>query len=246
MSMYQTLFRGAVACCTLGSLVSTPKQATAQGVFDMGVLTNTVSQGAVEQSERKRGAALKGVLTRSVTTKNRGKATRLFFTPSVAVRKRNVADFVSRMRQIDPQNAESLEKDLATKDIFGALDKKLAGYEMKASSLTDALTVYVIVAWEGVHGSNDDPQKTHVLAVRGQMARALGGVPALASAPDAKKQELADAFLLQALLIDSYIAGAKKTPEQMPKVVSAIATGTRSSLGFDLTTLKLTGSGLHP
>ncbi len=246
MSTYQTFFRFVAAGCTIGSLALSPKPATAQGVFDMGVLTNTVSQGAVEQSERKRAAALKGALTRSVTTKNTGKATRLLFTPSVAVRKQSIANFISRVRQSDPQNAGALEKDLTTKDIFAALDKKLAGYGMKTNSLTDALTAYVIVAWEAVHGSNDDPQKAAVLAVREQMARALGGVPALASVPDAKKQELAEAFILQAMLIDSYIVGAKKTPELMPKVTTAIATGTRSSLGFDLTALKLTSSGLHP
>lgn len=238
----------AIGAVLVGMGTFTVRSASAQGVFDMGALTNTITQGAVVQSERERAGkiaghktSLKNALTYSA---NSSRTTQATFTPSADVRKRNIASFLSRVRSIDPQVADSLEREFAASDIFGNMAKKLAGYGLKTNSVTDAFTIYSLVAWAGVRGSNNDPAKTHVRGVRNQMAHVLANIPALTSASDAKKQEIADSFLLQALLIESIVEGAKKRPETMPQVKSALVTGTRATLGFDLTTFKLTEKGL--
>jgi hypothetical protein len=239
-----------ISLTIVGLLVGFPQFAKAQGVFNMGMLTNTLSQDTVVSSERGRGqksnnrkTSLKSALTRSRSAKT-GKTTQVAFTPSPAVRKKSIAGFLSRMRAVDPQLASSLEKEFATKDIFGELARKLATYDLKTNSVTDAFTLYTVVAWQGVRGNNDDPSKSHVRGVREQMSHVFTEIPSLTSATDTKKQELADAFILQALLIDICVAGAKKHPEQMSQVKSALAMGTKATLGFDLTTFKLTDKGL--
>lgn len=231
----------------MGALVAAPQSARAQGVFDMGMLTNTMAQGAVVKSERERARRLarhRTFFQSALTASRNRKTTQARFTPSEAVRKRSIAQFVSRVRAADPQGAAALEKELTTKDVFGALAKKLATYGLKTNSVTDAFTVYTVVAWLGVRGSNDDPNKAHVRGVQKQMGHVLANLPAIVSASDAKKQELAEAFFLQAVLIDSAVAGAKKRPETMPQVKTALATGTQATLGYDLRTFKLTDKGL--
>lgn len=213
----------------------------------MGVLTNTVSQSTVTDTERgAKTPSLKSALTRSMATTKMPKGTQATFTPSASVRKRDIANFLGRIRQLDPQTATALEKEFSRKDIFGAVNTKLSRYGMKTNSVTDALTAYLVVAWQAVHGDDSDPPPAQVRAVREQIAGSVAAVPALSSASNAVKQEIADAFLLQALLIDSAFQGAKGRPEQLATVKAGVATGTQSSLGLNLTTLKLTNRGLQP
>ncbi|MEJ7710846.1 MAG: DUF6683 family protein [Pyrinomonadaceae bacterium] len=225
-----------------------------EGVFDMGILTNTLSLDHLTQSERKRardGSSLKSAMTRSVraaeTTPKLSRAPRTLgtFTSSAAIRERNIASFLNTMSRIDPQNAASLEKDFATKDIFGDIGRKMETYGLKTNSVADAMAVYLVVAWKATRGSNDEGTKAQYLAVREQMARAMAEVPAVASATDANKQELADSLLLHALLIDSYVNGAKSRPALMPNVKAAVAQGARASFGFDLIAFNLTDQGLR-
>ena len=232
------------------SLIIPQVPAQAQGVFDMGALTNTMAQGAIVKSERER-AARRHSSKRRTRTRRYGSTTRLSrlmlgtFTQSAAVRKRSIDTFLAKMRVIDPKNAPSLEKTLATQTPFTKVGQKLATYGLKTNNIADPMAVYLVVSWLGTRGKNDDPSKAQLLGVRNQMARAIADTPAVRSLTNAQKQEMADSFLLQAMIIDGSISVAKKQPSQMPQTKAAIATGARSTFGFDLNALNLTSNGLE-
>lgn len=257
MKHIRRIIAAATVVLGLASFSYSPMPVMAQdGVFDIGVLTNTLSMDHVTQMERKRaskmrgskGSSLKSALTRSVRVTKTSKATPRAlgtFTFSPAVRKRAVANFISTMRRIDPQNAPSLERDLASKDVLGVVAQKMASVGLKSNAVADAMAVYLVVAWKGARGSNDEGTRAQYLGVREQMAQAMAGVPALSSATNAKKQELADSLLLQALLVDSYVSGAKINPASISKVKAGVAQGARNTFGFDLTALRLTDHGLR-
>ncbi len=227
------------------SFGAAPKPAQAQGVFDMGVLTNTLSQGASSSAGRgnkgERGSAHHKSGGPSYDARV---TTRAAFTPSPVVRKRNVAAFIGNIRKNNPQAAALLEKEFARKDMFGEIAKELSKVGLKTDSVTDAFTVYMVTAWQGVRGQNGDINPAYIKGVRDQMSHVLANIPAVTSASDAKKQELAESFILQSILIDSTVAGAKKQPALMPKVKASLLASTQATVGYDLTKFKLSEKGL--
>jgi hypothetical protein len=242
------LVAATLAAC---GLAVTP--ARAQGVFDMGALTNTLSLDGVTKSEKKRaagkGGSMKDAIAGSLGAEKSGSPKtgesvgKFAYSPEV--RKKSVANFVGAIRKLDPTGADRVEKEFATKDVLGMVGQKMTEYGLKPNSLADSLAVYLIVAWKAARGTNDDATKAEYQAVRDQMANALVSVPALAEATDAQKQELSDALLLQALLVDAAVTAAKGNAEQMEKVKSGIAGGVRQNFGLDLNALKLTDAGFR-
>jgi hypothetical protein len=169
---------------------------------------------------------------------------RTSFRPSAAVRKRNFAQFVAKTRASDPQGADQLEQTLASSDIIGTMGKQLAPFGFKTNDVADAMTVYLIEAWNGVQGRSDNPSRTRRMAVRRQIAAAVQATPQFAHATDAQKQELAEAMLIQAALLDAAVEGAKSDPQTMAKVKAAIAAGAKRTFGLDLKSARLTDAGM--
>ncbi|MEO7715559.1 MAG: DUF6683 family protein [Capsulimonas sp.] len=240
------------ALVALSIVTSTPaniKPVAAQGVFDMGAMTNTLSMDHVTQSERSRAKALSRSMRSQFTKPASGprRATRVSttFHPSAAVRKRNYAQFVAKTRAVDPKSAADLQHAFATQDIIGQLGREMARYDLRTNDVADAMTVYLIIAWYGVRGRDEDPPKPQVAAVRRQMANAIKSTPQFASATDAQKQEMAEAMLIHAVLAGQAVAAAKAKPEHMTSVKAAIAQGATTAFGFDLRRMKLTDKGLQ-
>lgn len=167
------------------------------------------------------------------------------FRPSMAVRKRNFAQFVAKTRAVNPQGADQLQKQLGSQDVMGALGRGLAPLGLKTNDVADAMTLYVITAWNGTRGRSEDPTRVRCLAVRRQMAAAIANTPQFATATDAQKQEYSEAMLIHAMLLDATVADAKSKPQEMDKLKAAIAQGAKVTLGLDLRRLQLTDAGLR-
>lgn len=176
------------------------------------------------------------------TLRPRGSTT---FRPNTDVRRRNLAQFVARTRAADPRGAAELERLFATTDLIGDIGKALAPYGLKTNDVADAVAVYIVTAWYGVRGRDDDPSRAQLTAVRGQMANALASTPQFASATDAQKQELAEAMLIQAALVSATVAGAEPQPARLEQVKQAVAQGAEATFGIDLRRLQLTDQGLQ-
>lgn len=233
------------------ALIQLPSEA--QGAFDMGMLTNTMAQGAIVKSERERAGRLRGGRSSSVHRKTHQSARRPIstkptlgtFTQSATVRRRNLANYIARVRFTDPQGAAAIDKAFKSQDVFGIVGRKMASYGLKTNNVADPMAVYMVVAWQGVRGKNDDPNKAQLLGVRNQLARAITNTPAIRSLTNAQKQELADYYIIQAAVVDSSISTAKKQPSLLSQVKSAINVGARKNFGFDMNALNLTNNGLE-
>lgn len=168
----------------------------------------------------------------------------LTYKPSMERRRANLARFVAKSRKVDPAGAARLEKDLATTDVIGKMDRALAGYGMRADNVADAYAAWWLNAWLASRQRTDDPTPRQVAAVRVQAAQALAATP-LAGAGDAMKQEVAEANLVQAALIGSHMETARGNPDLSRRVADAVRKGARAS-GLDLDAMVLTDDGFVP
>lgn len=166
----------------------------------------------------------------------------LRYTPSKARRTTNLSNFVAKSRQTDPAGAKSLEDLFAQGDIIDRIGTALAPKGFHVDNVADVYSVWWITAWQATRGRSDDTSDTTNRAVQAQAARALASTPQLAGASDASKQELAEALLIQSMLLEAAVDQAKGDPAQMKAVGAAAAQGARG-MGLDMSAMELTETG---
>jgi hypothetical protein len=172
------------------------------------------------------------------------KSTRLDFKSSVSRRKQNLSRFIEKTRATNPQGAAQMAKLLASTDVIDQIGRSIAPYGLSTNNVADAYAVYWTNAWLGVRGSSDSLPKAQIVAIKNQAARALSATTQFTSATDAQKQELAEALLVQAALIDASISYAKSDPALLDRVKVSIAQGAKST-GLDLSQITLTAQGFR-
>lgn len=227
------------------ALALAPLPAAAQGVFDMGALTNSLSQGANIESESAR--ARTSQIFRPRTAEPQSQAVdpaALTYRPSLSVRQRNLAQIVARLRPVDPAGAADMQRTFATRDPIAEIDRVMRPVGLRSDNVADAIATYLVTAYYGVRGSTDG-EPAEFKAVSAQVARALSADPAFTGASDAFKQEMAESMLVQAVLANQAVQAAQKQPAAMPAIKAAIAKGTRSSFGLDLMRVRLGADGLR-
>jgi hypothetical protein len=217
----------------IGLTIAAP--VAAQGVFDMGVLTNTLSQDA--------GAAPSPQAAPAPQPQTAPAGPAAFrFKPSPAVRKAMLAKFVDGVRQGDPNGATQIEAEFAKSDPIADIAKVLPRYGLRADDAADAFTVYWMNAWLASRGRIEESAPAQVAAVRAQAARAMGATAALKSATDADKQQFAEAMLLQGAMLESMLQQAKDDPAKLEQVKTAARQGAKGA-GLDLDQVELTPTG---
>lgn len=229
----------------LSAFAVAPMPALAQGVFNMGMLTNTLSQGANIQSEDARASSLAAF--RSMTSAPRTapiNEAAIRYQPSMAVRARNMKQLVERLRRVDPTSASDLERTLASRDVLAEIAGVMRPVGLDPNNLADAAATYLVTAYYGVRGSTDG-EPAEFKAVSTQIARAVSADPSFAEASDALKQEIAESMLINAVLANQAVQAAQKQPAAMPAIKAAIAKGAQSAFGFDLTRMRLGPEGLE-
>jgi hypothetical protein len=217
-----------------------PSVAQAQGVFDMGGLTNTLSQGALVQSERERarGQGTRGTAVRKANPKV------LLYRPNLTVRARNLKRIVEKTRSTDPAAAAEMEKSFAKTDFLGELGRLMRPIGLNPNNVADATALYLVTAWYGTRGSTDG-KPANYKAVSAQIARIMASNPTLVRASDATKQQTAESMMLFAVFTEQSVNQAKKRPGTLPQVRAAIAQGAKATFGFDLTKMRLGAKGFY-
>ena len=158
----------------------------------------------------------------------------------------NLAKFVEKTRATDPAGAAKMAQLFAATDIIGLIDQKMQStYGMRANNVADAYAVWWVSAWMGARGRDDDATAGQMAMVKRQASNALAATPEFAAATDAGKQELAEALLVQAALIQDTIDTYKADPAMLAKARAAIAQGAKA-MGLDLSTMTLTDEGFKP
>lgn len=247
-------------CLVAVMLVGVAIPAAAQGVFDMGMLTNTLSIDHNTQTERNRADAGRKVVETAPLSIAVGRSLEgsgysasaqrgnlaTSFTPSKQVRERNFAQFVAKARAVDPKAAADLEKTFATRDVIAEIGLGIAPFGLRTDDVVDASAAYLTTAWYGAQGRDDTPTQAQVDGVRAQMASAIATTAQFATATPAMKQELTEALLVQAMLVGQAASYVKVKPDLRAKVAAAIAQGARATFGFDLRRMALSENGLRP
>lgn len=234
------------------ALASTPLYA--QGVFDMGILTGSLSIDHVTQSERARAEGVidvskkisRGIdLTPAVRRPAPSALASLNYKPSLERRRMNITRFIAKSRSLDPVGADRMQAVFAANDMIAVGDGEMRKIGLRATNFADAYAYYWAHAWLAAQGRNDAPSKAQMLAVREQAADAIMADDAFANASEATKQEMSEALIVQAMMIIGYIEHGKEQPALMPKVKKAVATGARA-MNLDLSAMTLTASGFRP
>jgi hypothetical protein len=233
--------RSAAAIGLIVAALATPAVSQdAGGVLDMtgmGIyaMEETVMQAARETVTRPHGRARAAPAP----------AGRLTYRPSLERRRANFAMFVAKSRKKDPVGAAMLEKELATSDVMGKMERELAGFGMRIDNVADAYAAWWLNAWLASRQRADTPPAAQIAAVRAQAAQAIASTPGFATASDAVKQEMAEANLLQAMLIGAYSERAKGDRDLSRRLAAAVRQGARAS-GLDLDAMELTNDGFAP
>ncbi|WP_146207984.1 DUF6683 family protein [Azospirillum sp. TSH64] len=170
---------------------------------------------------------------------------RLGFTPSKVRRNANLAAFVEKTRAVDPNGAADLQRLFAEGDIIERIGAAIAPVGLRTDNLADVYALWWIAAWQATRGDNDTLGRDMYAAVRAQSARALNAAGSPGKASDAEKQELAEALLVQTMLIDVAVDRAKGNPALMRQVKLAVAKGARG-MGLDMAGMEITGGGFVP
>jgi hypothetical protein len=172
--------------------------------------------------------------------------TALSYKPSLDRRLTNLARFVEKTRTTDPVGAAKMEDLFASTDIIGIIDQKMQQtYGMRANNVADTYAVWWTSAWMGAQGRSDDPTQEQMAMVKRQVANALADTPEFATTTDERKQEIAEALLVQAALIGATIDTHKADPAMLAKARTAIVKGAKG-MGLDLSTITLTDGGFVP
>jgi hypothetical protein len=164
------------------------------------------------------------------------------YTPSKSLRKKNLANFVSKTRATDPAGADQMEQLFANGDIIGQIDSAIAPYGLTASNTADAYAVWWVAAWQVANSDTRDVNGATYKAVSGQAARGFATSPEFANATDAQKQEMAEAMLIQAAMIDAAKDNFAGDPAMMKQLATAVKQGAKKS-GLDFDTMTLTDEG---
>ena len=171
--------------------------------------------------------------------------TNLTYPVSKQIRRANIAKFVQTMKRSDPATGAQAETLFASGAIIDQLDEMMRPWGLRANNVADAYTVWWVAAWHAVHRRELNPNPTIMAAVKRQAEGALFSTPQMASATNATKQEIAEALLIHAALIDGHIDDAAGNSTKQAALAKAVNQGAKH-MGLDLTKMSLTQDGFVP
>ena len=219
-------------------LACLPASAIAQGPLSPGAFEATMGTGPIAQALRgQEGSAAPAPAGAATTT----------FKRDPALLKAKEAKLVGLMRQQSPEGAAELEK-LFAQDLMTMVAPEFRRMGLNPQDAADMTTLYWVAAWEASHGIVGRPTDPAVVkGARNQLARILVANPAMATASDADKQDIADTMFLQAVLVEARMgAAAKAGPAMQQQTSDAVYKEAAQMLKTDLRKVTLTAAGFAP
>jgi hypothetical protein len=135
-----------------------------------------------------------------------------------------------------------MEQFFSSTDVIGQIGDAMQSIGLKRNNAADAYALYWVSAWKATRGDNSTADGGTYKAVSVQAARGLSSSPEFTNASDAQKQEMAEALMVQAAMIDAHMESAAGNPQQLQAVAKAVAKGAQAS-GLDLNKMELTEQG---
>lgn len=169
---------------------------------------------------------------------------RLDFTPSKVVRQKTITTVIDAIGQLNPAQRNELRAAFVNNDLFSQAETALRPYNVRTNNVADAMTVYLISAWDAAHGVSDQASVGKFAAVRSQIADGLSQNQAIGGLSDATKQELSDTLFINAFLIDAMADSAKENPSIAANVRRSAMEGA-TVFGFDLSKIQIGENGIR-
>ena len=172
-------------------------------------------------------------------------AQNLIFRSSPTLRRQNLAAFARKARRVDPQGADAMQQLFASTDVLALADAEMSKMGLRSNNVADAFALWWGTAWLATKGRDDDLAPRQVRAISQQAARGMLNTREFAAATDAQKQEMAEALVIQTMLISASLEMAKGQPAMMPRFKAAVAKGAQEA-GLTLSEMTLTDEGFRP
>lgn len=160
-------------------------------------------------------------------------ASSLIYRPSLAMRQRNVAEF---LRQSSVEAATE-------GDMIEQVDARMRGVGLSANNIADAYTIWLIGSWEAVHDRDLGGDRDIYQSVSRQVKRSMLTSPAVAALDNGAKQTMAEALLLQMVLTSSLLDASAGNAGERRQVGDAVAQG-GAQMGVDLRAMTLSEAGI--
>jgi hypothetical protein len=164
------------------------------------------------------------------------------YEPSKALTRANLQAFVDQTRPANPQGANQMEQLFASNDIIGQISNAMQSVGLRSNDASHAYALWWVSAWKASNGDSSTADAATYKAVAKQARRGLANSPEFADANDAAKQEMAEALMVQAALIDGMMDEYGNDPKMMRQVAHAVKKGAAAS-GIDLDSMTLTPDG---
>lgn len=163
-------------------------------------------------------------------------------SPAVTARVRaRFADFAAKA---DPANGARLREAILRQDLPGAWEKHVAVDGLRRGDVADAMAAYWVQNWQ-MANQVAFVDRAKVQAVRRQVARALAANSAFARLNDARKQEMAETFMLNFVAQGSAYSEAtsRRDAAQVARLTKAAGARIRQAMSLDAGQLRLTPAG---
>lgn len=166
------------------------------------------------------------------------------YAPSPAVSTRVRAQFADFAAKADPANGPRLREAILRQDLLGAWQKYVAADGLRRGDVADAMAAYWVQNWQ-MANQVAFVDRAKVQAVRGQVARALSANPAFTRLDDARRQEMAETFMLNFVAQGSAYSDAttRRDTAQVARLSKAAAARIRQEMRLDAAQLRLTPAG---
>ena len=166
----------------------------------------------------------------------------LNFEPSQRRRAQNLAQFTSTARRSSPQTATAMRQLFASTDIIAAVGKSMKSVGLNPNSVGDAYAVWWATSWFAAKGRESQLDRATASSISGQAAQAFGSIAEFDALSNAEKQEMAEALMVQAAIIDAANDAYRNDPKMLRTLQSSVAAGAQK-MGTDLTAMDLTEDG---
>lgn len=227
------------------------------GVFDMGALTNTLSQDHVTKSEAQRARqtarpATMNRLSRALALQT-GRAAQpvapsvaAHYTPSTAVRERLATIMAEGTAHLGQGKADEMRQLVLSRSALKEYERIAPNLGFQRNNAIDAFAFYLLAQWGVANDHRADITRAQAAAVRRQAANAYA-VVADQLGSDALRQEFGEMLAVQATIMAGVHEAAVRKGDKaaLQRYADLARQGGRMIFTMDPTNITLTDGGFQ-
>jgi hypothetical protein len=207
----------------------------------MVALNNSVLENNQRNSERPRPAAPSARLPLQKYQQN-ADLRQLVYVVSLDRRRINLTNFAKTLDKFDDSRSGTMGKFFRSRDVVAMMETPLRNLGLRVDNVADAYAVWWVAAWKVANGRDDMLTRAQAQAVRAQAAQSIASNRQFQLATDAQKQEVAEALIVQAVVLDMAQNAASANPENKRKLQAGVRKGALAT-GVDVDAFILTPTG---